>query len=305
MLFLKKIKIMVMVFISTIFLQCSDNRSKTENKPELKNEISLNVPEIRGREIAGESINIDGDNKNDGLDLDGDQTTSELNLIDSFANDVFSFDADNNRIADVYIKIPQETRSLSALSSKNSFLAPMNAKADFTGSNVKIVLDEDGKPLGLDINEDGFFDICIIPTGLNGDIFPPFILKSVPEKKSSNSPLNSRICAVFSECIEESTINNQSFFVYTNNSKINGKLNYNVNSNTVIFEPDNNFSPNTTYFVEIADTVSDHSGNNMSGNYSWSFSTGSQEDITPPVPGNSGIINIHTVSDSELKLGCC
>ena len=111
------------------------------------------------------------------------------------------------------------------------------------------------------------------------DTTPPTISSTTQANNATNVAVNSAIAATFSEAMTASTITVSTF---TLNGGVAGTVTYDATNNIVTFTPSASLAYSTTYTATITTAVKDSVGNAMAANYTWSFSTGSAPDTTPP-----------------------
>jgi hypothetical protein len=63
----------------------------------------------------------------------------------------------------------------------------------------------------------------------------------------------------------------------TINNGVTGTVSYDANSTSATFNPTNNLSYDTTYIATITTGAEDLAGNGLQADYSWSFTTQSEE----------------------------
>ncbi|MDB5246640.1 MAG: hypothetical protein JWQ40_1034 [Segetibacter sp.] len=129
-------------------------------------------------------------------------------------------------------------------------------------------------------------------TGAGPDIIAPTVTSTDPENAATGVALNKNISATFSEVMDSLSVTTS--FTITNTtlggSLVPGAITY--TGTTAVYSPLSNLSPNTTYTGTITTGAKDITGNTLSGNYVWSFTTGATaDDIAPTV--------ISTVPDNE------
>ena len=91
--------------------------------------------------------------------------------------------------------------------------------------------------------------------------------------------INSAITATFSEAMQSSTINTDTFTVSDGSDTISGTISY--NDTTTTFTPSGSLSNSTTYTAAISTEVMDSAENALSSPYTWSFTTESAPIVTP------------------------
>ena len=87
------------------------------------------------------------------------------------------------------------------------------------------------------------------------------------------------VTVVFSEPVDQATINAGTFTVKNGSTAIEGS--YDISSGTVIFTPDSALSNNSTYIVQLTTGIKDLSGKSMVSVYNSTFTT--KDDISPTV----------------------
>jgi photosystem II stability/assembly factor-like uncharacterized protein len=105
------------------------------------------------------------------------------------------------------------------------------------------------------------------------DTFAPSVIYSSPAGASTGVSTGSRIVFKFSEAVNKTNINDAIKIT----PEISWGLSGETSDNTVILTPSEPLDPLSTYAVTISSTgVADSSGNNLSKDYSISFTTGQQ-----------------------------
>lgn len=117
-------------------------------------------------------------------------------------------------------------------------------------------------------------------TGLDTDIIAPEVTSTSPASGDMDVPTSSTISAAFSEDMDSSTINDNSFMVNIGDSlSTPGNISLS-NSNTAIFTPDTELEANTEYTVTLTTQIQDLNGNNLDEDYQWSFTTAATDTAT-------------------------
>jgi len=116
------------------------------------------------------------------------------------------------------------------------------------------------------------------------DVTPPSVISTTPADGSTDLPINTSVIAVFSEEMASSTINTSSYIVAdSGNNLIDGTVHYDSYSKTAILTPSNVLDYSTVYTATLTHQVKDLAGGNaLAAAYSWSFTTGTNPDSTPP-----------------------
>jgi len=106
---------------------------------------------------------------------------------------------------------------------------------------------------------------------------PPKVLNTIPADEATQVPFGSLVSATFSEPMSSPTINENTFIVRRaddgESTLIKGVLSLSPDNKTAIFDPEQDFSPNTKYFAEINTGAKDVTGNALDSTKRWSFST--------------------------------
>ncbi|HKG31877.1 MAG TPA: Ig-like domain-containing protein [Nitrososphaeraceae archaeon] len=105
---------------------------------------------------------------------------------------------------------------------------------------------------------------------------PPKVLNTIPVDGATQIPLSSLVTATFSEPMSIPTINENTFTIRRaddESSLIRGALSLSPDGKTAIFDPEQDFYPNTKYIVEIGTGAKDLAGNALVSDKRWSFST--------------------------------
>ena len=104
----------------------------------------------------------------------------------------------------------------------------------------------------------------------------PKVLNTIPVDGATQVPLSSLVTATFSEPMSNPTINENTFTMRRADDEstlIKGALSLSLDNKTAIFDPEQDFSPNTKYFAEINTGAKDVTGNALDSTKRWSFST--------------------------------
>jgi len=133
-------------------------------------------------------------------------------------------------------------------------------------------------------------------TGTVSDTTPPTVSSVSPVNNATSVAVNGSISAVFSEAMNASTITTTTMTVKAGATSVSGTVGY--SGTTATFTPSANLSYSTVYTVTITSSVKDLAGNALSSNYSWTFTTGTAADTTPPTvisvsPVNNGTVAVN------------
>jgi hypothetical protein len=108
---------------------------------------------------------------------------------------------------------------------------------------------------------------------------PSTALKTLP-KVTLDVPINTKISVTFSEPMDPATFTATTFTLKQGTTAIAGVVSY--SGVTAVFAPAYNLTPITEYSATITTGVKDETGHAMSTDYTWSFTTGTSQDNTPP-----------------------
>lgn len=113
------------------------------------------------------------------------------------------------------------------------------------------------------------------------DSTPPAIVSTVPVPNATGVAENTLVQVVFSEPIDPASMNALSVNVASTGYGVQGT--FSVSGAVVTFTPSGSLAANTTFTVTIASSVRDSAGNHLPADYTWSFTTTTETDTTPPV----------------------
>ena len=138
------------------------------------------------------------------------------------------------------------------------------------------------------------------------DADPPTVSSTSPANGAASVAINSAITATFSEAMQSSTINTDTFTVSDGSNTISGTISY--NDTTTTFTPSGSLSNSTTYTARITTEARDSAGNTMASDYTWSFTTVDTTlptvSSTSPANGATGVAinSVITATFSEAML---
>lgn len=185
-----------------------------------------------------------------------------------------------------------------AVFTPNSALDP---NTRYTATIITGIQDLSGNPLNRD------FAWCFT-TAAGGDSSAPTVVAFAPNNASVNVEINRKLTVTFSEEMNSTLLTPANFKVVgPGASAVSGSVAY-INQ-TAVFKPSQPLAPNSTYTATIVANVQDLAGNNMGGDTSWSFSTGTVSDTaapevvsTSPTTGESGVAISRTINVSFNEL---
>lgn len=133
-------------------------------------------------------------------------------------------------------------------------------------------------------------------------IVPPIVSSTSPASGATSVAVNTTITATFSEAMDSSTITTSTF---TLSGGVTGTVSYDSSTKTATFTPSSNLSYSTTYTATITTGVKDSAGNNMAVNYTWSFTTTPQFNITTVSSGGiGGYTSLALDSTGKAHISC-
>jgi hypothetical protein len=108
-------------------------------------------------------------------------------------------------------------------------------------------------------------------TAIPADVTLPTVIATVPLNNATGVPVAQILTATFSEAMNPTTINANTFLLKQGANTITGVVTY--AGTTATFNPTVNLAPNTTYNATITTGAQDLAGNALANNYVWSFTT--------------------------------
>ncbi|MDZ7816173.1 MAG: Ig-like domain-containing protein [Planctomycetota bacterium] len=143
--------------------------------------------------------------------------------------------------------------------------------------------------------------LCVACGGGGGDGSEPEVSSTAPLNLAVNVPVNSKIAARFSELMNYSTINTESFLVTgPGTTPVLGTVAY--VGYTATFTPMNSLTIATLYTATITTSVRDLAGNSLISNYEWTFNSGDTMDIFKPRVSSTVPTNHHMDIKTNSKL---
>lgn len=117
--------------------------------------------------------------------------------------------------------------------------------------------------------------------GSTGDTTAPTVSVTVPVSAATDIATNANITATFNEAMTAASITNTTFSLKQGTTDIPGAVTF--VGKTATFNPTANLVVSTIYTATVSTGVKDAAGNAMAANKTWSFTTGTATDTTPPV----------------------
>jgi hypothetical protein len=108
----------------------------------------------------------------------------------------------------------------------------------------------------------------------------PTVTSTTPASGGSNVAINAKIAAIFSKAMDPATVTTATFLVQQGAVPVPGTVSY--QDKIAIFDPDVNLTPSAPYTVTITTGAKDVSGNGLTVDKVWSFTTGASTDLGAP-----------------------
>jgi len=162
-------------------------------------------------------------------------------------------------------------------SGNTAIFRPSAPLAEITQFTVRIsadVADLAGNTMGSDFT-------WRFTTGIEPDLDIPTLSSVYPLNESTDVATNGAVLVTFSEAMDPSTLTPDSFIITdSSENKIVGTLKT-IGASTT-FQPLNALPFDTTFTATITNAAADLAGNALKEAYSWTFTTASSIDTTPP-----------------------
>jgi hypothetical protein len=227
----------VMLLFAVSFWQC-----KKEDAPVVRPTVTSTIPVNNGTGIA----------------------------INSKVTAVFSVEMDPSTVTSTKFKLLQGTTVIAGTIEYNGLTASFIPSADlmpntlYTATITTGVMNMAGT--GLLNNYTWSF------TSVNiSDMTIPTVISTEPSDNASAVPLNKLPSVIFSEAMDQATINSSTFTLMQGNTAITGAVTYVGDKAT--FTPAANLMSNTFYTGTITTGAKDITGNALAANIVWSFTT--------------------------------
>ncbi|MBN1188201.1 MAG: Ig-like domain-containing protein [Dehalococcoidales bacterium] len=123
---------------------------------------------------------------------------------------------------------------------------------------------------------------------------PPAVESTDPEEGETGVLPDASITALFSETLDEDTVNEDTFVLYRDDTRIEGTVSY--SSKTAIFDPSGDLSPGILYTATLTTGIEDSHSNALENEYTWSFTTVEAPEVQSVTP-EDGTDNISIKSN--------
>jgi len=140
----------------------------------------------------------------------------------------------------------------------------------------------------------------MLENDITPDTTPPRVISTSPADKSQLVPVSSIISVTLSEDLEPGSINSSSILI---SPSVSGSLDH-VDS-VLTFTPDADLVSNTVYSATLSSSVTDMSGNSMTNDYPWIFTTSTIAIESPydsAIVGDSVWIEVSSVDSAVVGL---
>ena len=127
-------------------------------------------------------------------------------------------------------------------------------------------------------------------TGAAPDTTPPTVLTTSPAFGATGVATNATVAVTFSKAIDPSTIGAASLTLKQGSAAVAGTVTSGP-ATSATFKPSAALAASTVYTATVTTAVKDLAGNALAGAVSWSFTTGSAADTTPPTVIGTGPSN--------------
>ena len=118
----------------------------------------------------------------------------------------------------------------------------------------------------------------------------PTVTSTIPASAATGVFINSKVSALFSTAMDATTLNATTFLVSQGTTAVAGAVT--TVGATASFAPAANLAVSTLYTATIKAGVKDASGNALAADYTWSFTTGTTADTTPPTVTATDPVNL-------------
>ncbi|MFL5345200.1 MAG: ice-binding family protein [Hyalangium sp.] len=111
----------------------------------------------------------------------------------------------------------------------------------------------------------------------------PTVSSSSPEDGASGVALNTRVSVLFSEAMDPLSLTTAAFVVNQGSTPVSGTVAAGADGTTAIFTPTNSLAGNTVFTGKITAKAKNPAGKALASEHTWTFTTGTAADTTPPV----------------------
>ena len=111
---------------------------------------------------------------------------------------------------------------------------------------------------------------------------PPTVIATNPADDASDVSFDIHLSATFSEAMDPTTINVDTFLLMQGTTPISGSVTFDPASNEATFVPDADLDPDLVYTATIGSDAQDSGGTGLEDDYRWTFRTSEAGDRVPP-----------------------
>jgi hypothetical protein len=124
---------------------------------------------------------------------------------------------------------------------------------------------------------------------------PLTIISTNPHNDATAVPINNTIVATFSQSMDETTLNNDTFTVIGDTGpELAGSFSLDAASSTSTFTPSGNLTASTRYTATITTLAKSSTGQSLASDYVWTFTSDTTKDETAPTVSSTNPSNTET-----------
>ena len=151
---------------------------------------------------------------------------------------------------------------------------------------------------------EGYWVDVVFVTSIGPDTTPPQVTAHAPASGASGVATNTTVTATFNENIDAATVNGTTFELRdASNVQVSATVSYSPGSRTATLQPSTSLAYSTAYTARVAggaSGVKDPSGNALSADVTWSFTTAAPPP-PPPTEGPGGPILVVSSSGNAFS----
>ncbi|MFH1137495.1 MAG: Ig-like domain-containing protein [Pseudomonadota bacterium] len=167
--------------------------------------------------------------------------------------------------------------------------AKLNPKTTYTAALTTGITDLSGNALENEYT-------WTFTTTAQDDQTPPTVQSTTPENGDSTVGVETGLDAVFSEDLNQTTINSSTFLLQDSaGNPVSGTVAYDSGSRTAVLAPAVALANSTGYTARLTTGITDLAGNRLAADYSWSFTTAAEGVTTPVVSSNYPVAGAEAV----------